>query len=83
MSKDHKKYWQANLKVVGGLLTLWFVVSFLMAIVFREPLDSIKLGGFGLGFWMAQQGSIYFFVAIIWYYVWKMNRIDHSFDVDE
>jgi putative solute:sodium symporter small subunit len=66
-----------------GLLLLWFVVSFGCGILFVDELDQIKIGGFGLGFWFAQQGSIYVFVGIIFLYTFLMNRLDKKFDVDE
>lgn len=83
MNEKHKKYWKANLRVVGILLLIWAFASYGCGILLREALDTIRIGGFGLGFWFAQQGSIYVFVLLIFYYVWKMNKIDHRFDVDE
>ena len=81
-NKD-KAYWASNLKIMIGLLLLWFVVSFGCGILFVDELDQIKIGGFGLGFWFAQQGSIYVFVGIIFVYTFLMNRLDKKFDVDE
>ena len=78
-----KAYWAQNLKIMVGLLLLWFVVSFGCGILFVDELDQIKIGGFGLGFWFAQQGSIYVFVGIIFLYTFLMNRLDKKFDVDE
>ena len=78
-----KAYWAQNLKIMIGLLVLWFVVSFGCGILFVDELDQIKIGGFGLGFWFAQQGSIYVFVGIIFLYTFLMNRLDKKFDVDE
>lgn len=78
-----KGYWQENLKYVGILLTIWFVVSFGFGILLVEPLNTIQFGGFKLGFWFAQQGSIYIFVILIFVYVWLMNRLDHKYDVRE
>ena len=66
-----------------GLLAVWFVASFGMGILFADELDHIRFFGFKLGFWMAQQGSIYIFVGIIFVYVHKMNKMDRKFDVDE
>ncbi len=80
---ERKKYWRKNLSYLGILLSIWFAVSFLAGIVFVEPLNTIKLGGFPLGFWFAQQGSIYVFVILIFVYVWLMNKLDREFDVDE
>jgi putative solute:sodium symporter small subunit len=76
-------YWQANLRLVAFCLTIWFVVSFLFGIILVEPLNSIHLGGYKLGFWFAQQGSIYTFVVLIFFYSWRMGRLDKKFDVHE
>ena len=65
------------------LLAIWFLVSFGFGILLVEPLNRIRVGGFQLGFWFAQQGSIYIFVVLIFVYVRLMNRLDHEFDVDE
>ena len=81
--KDLKKYWKANLKYLVILLSIWFLVSFGAGILFVEQLNSIRLGGFKLGFWFAQQGAIYVFVILIFVYVWLMNRLDKKYDVDE
>ncbi len=84
MEKEElEAYWRANLKYVGILLAIWFTVSFGFGILLVEPLNSIRLGGFKLGFWFAQQGSIYIFVVLIFVYVWLMNRLDRRFDVHE
>jgi putative solute:sodium symporter small subunit len=72
-------YWRRNLQYLGMLLTVWFVVSFGFGILLREPLDTIRLGGFKLGFWFAQQGSILIFVLLIFVYVGLMNRLDREF----
>ena len=77
------EYWRANLKLVGCLLIIWFVVSFGCGILFVEQLDQYRIGGFKLGFWFAQQGSIYVFVGLIFFYVWKMNKIDREHEVEE
>ncbi|MDX1637023.1 MAG: DUF4212 domain-containing protein [Balneolaceae bacterium] len=82
--KEHLEgYWRANLKYVAILLSIWFIVSFGFGILLVEPLNSITIGGFELGFWFAQQGSIYVFVILIFVYVWLMNRLDKKFDVHE
>lgn len=84
MSTDqHKAYWRANLKILAGCLAIWFVVSFGFGILLLEPLNTIRIGGFQLGFWFAQQGSIYVFVVLIFFYAWRMNRLDRQFEVDE
>lgn len=81
--KSMKKYWQRNISYVLGLLCIWFLVSYGFGVLWAEPLNQYKLGGFKLGFWFAQQGSIYVFVLIIFAYVYLMNRLDKDFDVDE
>ena len=83
MSKKHGDYWKSNLKYLGLLLSIWFIVSFLFGIVFAESLNQFKLAGFPLGFWFAHQGSIYTFVILIFIYVALMNKLDKKFDVDE
>ena len=72
-------YWRRNLQYLGGLLAVWFLVSFGFGILLREPLDAIQFGGFKLGFWFAQQGSIIVFVVLIFVYVGLMNRLDREF----
>ena len=75
MNKEKMKaYWQRNLLYLVVLLIIWFLVSYGAGILFADALNSIKIGGFPLGFWFAQQGSIYVFVVIIFIYVWMMNR---------
>ncbi|MCU0401159.1 MAG: DUF4212 domain-containing protein [Algoriphagus sp.] len=83
VSEKMKKYWRKNLRTLLVLLVLWFVVSFGFGILLVEPLNSIQLGGFKLGFWFAQQGSIYAFVVLIFVYVARMNKLDREFDVNE
>ncbi|MEM8893296.1 MAG: DUF4212 domain-containing protein [Bacteroidota bacterium] len=78
-----KEYWKKNLRFLTILLTIWFVVSFGFGILLVDVLDTIRIGGFKLGFWFAQQGSIYVFVALIFVYVRWMNKLDKEFDVDE
>lgn len=79
----YRQYWRQNLKYLAILLSVWFVVSFGFGILLVDELDQIRLGGFGLGFWFAQQGSIYVFVALIFIYVFLMNRLDRRYDVDD
>ena len=78
-----KTYWKENIQLVLSLLAIWFLVSFGMGILFVDILDKIHFFGFKLGFWMAQQGSIYCFVILIFIYVYKMNKLDHKYGVDE
>lgn len=81
--KDPQGYWKANLKILLGCLIVWFVVSYGFGIIIAEPLNAISIGGYPLGFWFAQQGSIYVFLALIFYYVLRMNKLDREFDVHE
>ena len=86
MSTNHSKakaYWRVNLKYLALLLTIWFVVSYGAGILFRDQLNAFRLGGFKLGFWFAQQGSIYVFVILIFIYVRLMNRLDKRFGFNE
>ena len=76
-------YWKSNLKIVSSLLIVWFLVSFGAGIIFSDTLDKIKIGGFQLGFWFAQQGSILIFVLLIVIYCFLMNRLDKKYDVTE
>ena len=76
-------YWKANLRLVSGLLIIWFTVSYLFGIILVEPLNAIRIGGTGLGFWFAQQGSIFTFVILIFVYAVRMNALDRKFDVHE
>jgi putative solute:sodium symporter small subunit len=76
-------YWKENLRYLLILLLIWFAVSFGAGILFVEPLNEFRLGGFKLGFWFAQQGSMYVFVLLIVVYVRLMNRLDRKYDVDE
>ena len=80
---NHKSYWRHNLRYLVILLLIWFTVSFGAGILFAEELNAIRVGGFKLGFWFAQQGSIYVFIVLIFVYVRLMNRLDKKYDVDE
>jgi putative solute:sodium symporter small subunit len=82
-SRYQREYWKRNLTFVAILLAIWFMVSYGFGILFVEQLNRIRVGGFKLGFWFAQQGSIYVFVILIFVYVRLMNRLDRRFDVDE
>ncbi len=75
----NRAYWKKNLQYLFTLLAVWFVVSYGCAILFVNYLDKIKIGGFRLGFWFAQQGSIYVFVVLIFIYVYLMNRLDKRY----
>jgi putative solute:sodium symporter small subunit len=82
MSKDDnkaQKYWRENLTYLGLLLGIWFLVSYVFGIFLVEPLNEVRIGGAKLGFWFAQQGSIYVFVLLIFAYVYLMNRLDKKY----
>ncbi len=80
-----RQYWRTNLIYLSILLSIWFVVSYVLGILLAEPLNEVRLpgSGFKLGFWFAQQGSIYVFVVLIYIYVRLMNRLDQEFGVSE
>lgn len=81
--KSRQDYWKANLRLMALCLSIWFVVSYLFGIILVDQLNAISLGGYRLGFWFAQQGSIYVFVVLIFFYAWRMNKLDRQFDVHE
>ena len=83
MKRKSDQYWKSNIKIVSSLLAIWFMASFGFGIIFSEFLDQMKIGGFKLGFWFAQQGSIYVFVFIIFLYVWLMKRLDKKLSQEE
>ncbi|MFT4815848.1 MAG: putative solute:sodium symporter small subunit [Pseudohongiellaceae bacterium] len=75
-------YWKANIRLVLSLLSVWFFISFGCGILFVDALDTIRFGGFKLGFWIAQQGSIFVFVALILIYIRAMDKLDSKYDLD-
>jgi len=81
--KSRQDYWKRNLRLVTACLTVWFIVSYLFGIILVEPLNSIKIGGYKLGFWFAQQGSIYTFIALIFFYAKRMGKLDKEHNVHE
>jgi putative solute:sodium symporter small subunit len=81
--ENNTAYWRKNLKYLLILLSIWFIVAYGGGIFFKDAMDKMHIGGFKLGFWIAQQGSIYVFVIIIFIYVWLMNRLDRSYGVYE
>lgn len=83
MKRKSDQYWRSNIKIVFSLLIVWFIASFGFGILLSDFLDQIKIGGFKLGFWFAQQGSIYVFVVIIFLYVWLMKRLDRKLSEEE
>lgn len=80
---DHSGYWSATKRLLFSILIVWFLCSYGAGILFVEFLNQYKIGEYPLGFWFAQQGSIYIFIVLIFYYAWKMGRIDQQFDVHE
>ena len=78
-NRQSNAYWKSNLKILFSLLSIWFIVSFGFGILWSDQLDLIQIGGFKLGFWFAQQGSIYIFVILIFVYVHLMNRLDKKY----
>jgi len=83
LPEHRKQYWRTNLTYLAVLLAIWFLVSYAFGILLVEQLDTIRIGGFKLGFWFAQQGSIYVFIVLIFVYVWLMNRLDKRHGVNE
>jgi putative solute:sodium symporter small subunit len=83
MEKKAQAYWKRNLRLLTALLFFWFLASFGFGILLVDQLDAIRIGGFKLGFWFAQQGSQYVFIVLIFIYVYKMNKLDKEFEFDE
>ncbi|WP_138434128.1 DUF4212 domain-containing protein [Winogradskyella algicola] len=81
--KNASAYWKENVKYLSILLAIWFIVSYGCGILFKDALNEIRLGGFKLGFWFAQQGSIYVFVILIFVYVRIMNKLDKKYGYDD
>ncbi|WP_291135104.1 DUF4212 domain-containing protein [Erythrobacter sp.] len=76
-------YWRENLRLLVALMAIWFACSFGAGILLRDFLDQFMLGGYPLGFWFAQQGSIYVFIALIFFYVFRMKQIERKYDLDD
>ena len=81
--KNLQEYWQKNLRLLGILLAIWFIVSYGFGIIFADYLNQFKLGGYKLGFWFVQQGAIYVFVILIFVYVNRMNKLDKEYGVND
>ena len=81
--RNARSYWQANVKIVLSLLCVWFFISFVCGILLVDFLDQFRFAGFKLGFWMAQQGSIYGFVILIYVYIWQMDKLDKRYNLDQ
>jgi len=75
-------YWKANIKIVLSLLSVWFIISFGCGILLVDALDTIRFGGFKLGFWIAQQGAIFVFVILIYVYIYLMDKLDDKYEAD-
>jgi putative solute:sodium symporter small subunit len=82
-TQAQQAYWKENLRLLAISLVIWFIVSYGFGILLVDQLNQIKIAGFGLGFWFAQQGSIYVFLILIFYYAWRMNKLDRKYDVHE
>ncbi len=81
--RNARSYWKANLRIVVSLLCVWFFISFVCGILLADYLDNFRIAGFKLGFWMAQQGSIYGFVILIFVYIRLMDRLDRKYNLDQ
>jgi putative solute:sodium symporter small subunit len=82
-TRDDSVYWKTNIRIITVCLVIWALVSFGFGIVLRPMLSGIAVGGTDLGFWFAQQGSILCFLALIFFYAWRMNKLDKQYGVDE
>lgn len=80
--EQHRAYWRSNFRLIIGLLVVWAAVSFGAGILFVEQLNKIQFFGVPFGFWMAHQGSIYIFVVMIFFYAWRMDKLDHQHKLD-
>jgi putative solute:sodium symporter small subunit len=81
--RDTEAYWRANLKLVTQCLIIWFIVSFGFGILLVDAFNKIQIGGYKLGYWFAQQGSIYVFIVLIFFYATQMTKLDRKFNVEE
>ena len=81
MSDSAQTYWKSNIKIVSELLSIWFFISFCCGILFVDFLDQFRFGGFKLGFWIAQQGSIFVFVVLIYAYIYLMDKLDNEYNL--
>ncbi|HIK71659.1 MAG TPA: DUF4212 domain-containing protein [Gammaproteobacteria bacterium] len=82
-SERNTSYWKTNLKIISWLMIVWFLCSFGFGIIFSDTLDQFRIGGFKLGFWFAQQGSIYIFILLVFVYVYLMNKLDKNYSETE
>lgn len=81
--RNARSYWKSNIRIVVSLLCVWFFISFVCGILLVDFLDNFRFGGFKLGFWMAQQGSIYGFVILIYVYIRQMDKLDQQYKLDQ
>jgi putative solute:sodium symporter small subunit len=81
--KDSPGYWQENIKLLTILMSIWFVVSFLLGIVFVDQLDNIRFAGFKLGFWISQQGAIFIYVLLVFVYLKAMDKLDKKYKLND
>ena len=81
MSGNADTYWKSNIKIVSALLSVWFFISFGCGILLVDFLDQFRLGGFKLGFWIAQQGAIFVFVGLIYTYIYLMDKLDEEYNL--
>jgi putative solute:sodium symporter small subunit len=82
-SENNNLYWKANLRLMAICLVIWFIASFGFGLLFVEQLNHFRVGGYKLGFWFAQQGSIYVFLFLVFFYAYRMNQLDKKFNVEE
>lgn len=82
-NENQDAYWHENIRLLVTLMVIWFLVSFGAGILFRDFLDQFMLGGYPLGFWFAQQGSIYVFIVLIFFYVIRMKQLERKYDLDD
>lgn len=83
ISDEQKVYWKKNVSIIRNLLIIWALVSYGAAIILANPFHEIPFFGITLSFWFAQQGSIVVFLVMIWYYAWRMDRLDSEYNVSE
>ncbi|MCG5493129.1 MULTISPECIES: DUF4212 domain-containing protein [Ectothiorhodospira] len=83
LQEQRTAYWKANVRILVGCMTVWFIAGYILPIFLAPVLNMVSLGGYPLGFWMAQQGAIYVFLMLIFFYAWRMNKLDRQFDVHE
>jgi len=83
VEENKEAYWQENLRLIFICLAIWFAVSFGLGLLLVEPLNEFRLGGYKLGFWFAQQGSIYSFLGLIFWYGAKMNKLDKKYHAED